>query len=62
MRDGFGEIDGTIPLLAVTFTGKNTVPDGGPTLAIMGIAIVAFLFLYSVIENDAKRQRTARWQ
>jgi len=44
--DGFAEINGTIPLLAVTFTGSNRTPDTGSTLALMGIATVAVFFLH----------------
>src|SRR5262249_23750191 len=42
--DGFVEIDGVIPLLAVTFAGRNGVADTGSTLTLMGIATVAVFF------------------
>jgi len=42
--DGFVEIDGTIPILGVTFAGKSAVPDGGSTLMMLGIAVGTVVF------------------
>ena len=47
--DGFVEIADEIPLLAVTFTGSNTVPDTGSTLAMLSIAI-GILGLYRRVQ------------
>jgi hypothetical protein len=38
-------IDGTTPISAIGFAGKNTVPDSGSTLMLLGIAVPAVIFL-----------------
>lgn len=43
--DGFIEIDGMTPILAATFAGGNRIPEGGSTLALMGLGMVALFFL-----------------
>jgi len=47
--DGFVEIDGAIPFVGITFTGRNTIPDTGSTLAMLSIAI-GILGLYRRVQ------------
>jgi hypothetical protein len=49
--DGFVEIDDTIPLLAVTFTGADSVPDTGSTLTLLGIGVLGLCSLYKLHEQ-----------
>jgi len=43
--EGFVEVNGTIPILAVTFAGSNHVPDTGATLIMLGCAVGAIVLL-----------------